>query len=100
AKFAFINNTGSGTPTASIAGTTANAATYIDGNGNFGTTNAKTLNLGTGSTGNISLNPGGTPTLTALSNGTVGIGTSAPQQALDVIGSFQIRDAETATKAY
>ena len=56
AKFAFMNSL-TGTPTASIAGTTTNVATYLTGNGNLATTNMAGLTLGGATTGNISLNP-------------------------------------------
>ncbi len=73
AKFAF-KNVLAGTPTASISGTTSNVATFIDGNGNFSTTNRNNLTLGNSSaynfTGNILLNPNGT--------GNVGIGATSP----------------------
>jgi len=82
AKFAFTGING-GTPTASIAGTPASGnATFIDGNGNISTTNAKNLTLGNSATyattGNILLNPNGT--------GSVGIGTTGPASKLDVSG--------------
>ncbi len=84
AKFAFINSN-SGTPTASISGTTANVRTFVDGNGNISTTNRTSLTLGNSatynSTGNILLNPNGT--------GNVGIGLTSPAQALDVGGNVQ-----------
>ncbi len=79
AKFAF-KNVLTGTPTASIAGTTANVATLIDGNGNISTTNRANLVLGNSatynSTGNILLNPNGT--------GRVGVGTTTPNSALEM----------------
>ena len=85
AKFAFLN-VNSGIPTASISGTLANVATFIDGNGNISTTNAQDLTLGNSSTysttGNILLNPNGT--------GNVGIGTLSPTAKLDVNGTASI----------
>ncbi|QHO62982.1 hypothetical protein MICH65_0001 [Candidatus Chazhemtobacterium aquaticus] len=54
AKFAFIN-VNSGTPTASISGTTANVATYLTGEGNLATTNMAPLTIGGSTTGSISL---------------------------------------------
>ncbi|KKT54493.1 MAG: hypothetical protein UW47_C0005G0041 [Candidatus Woesebacteria bacterium GW2011_GWA1_44_23] len=82
AKFAF-KGVGSGVPTASISGTTANVATFIDGNGNISTTNRNNLILGNSSTynstGNILLNPNGT--------GNVGIGTTAPSGKTHILGS-------------
>ena len=81
AKFAF-KNVLAGTPTASISGSTANVATFIDGNGNMSSTNRNNLTLGNSSTynttGNILLNPNGT--------GFVGIGYTTPASALDVAG--------------
>ena len=59
AKFAFINNSGSGVPTASISANSGNNATYLTGDGTLGTTNAQTLTLGSASTGNIVIEPGG-----------------------------------------
>jgi hypothetical protein len=67
AKFAF-KNIASGTPTASISGSTANVATYLDGNGNLSTTNAQNLTLGSSTTGNVVINSRGSTALTA--NGT------------------------------
>ncbi len=56
AKFAF-KNVLTGTPTASISGTTANVATYLTGEGNLATTNFANLTIGGITTGNITLNP-------------------------------------------
>ncbi len=54
AKFAFINNIGAGTPTASIsAGAAATGATYLQGNGLIATTNKQTLQIGNSTTGTI-----------------------------------------------
>ena len=54
AKFGLLN-VSNGTPTASIAGSIANNALYLPGDGSIGTTNRITLALGGGGTGNISL---------------------------------------------
>lgn len=95
AKFAILN-LNSGTPTASLAGTVANQASFFDGNGNLATTNRQSLVLGNSatynSTGNILLNPNGT--------GSVGIGVTNPQFLLDVAGtasvnSLNVNDAYT-----
>jgi|GEM_PF-4289692 len=87
AKFAVLNMN-SGTPTASISGTTANVATAIDGNGNIMTTNRTSLTLGnsatnSNSTGNILLNPNGT--------GNVGIGTTTPTELLHLSKNQNLR---------
>ena len=74
AKIGLIN-VNSGTPTATIAGTTANVATYLNGNGTLGTTNAQTLTLGSISTGNVILAPGGTTALTAAGANLTAAGT-------------------------
>jgi hypothetical protein len=88
AKFAVLNMN-AGTPTATIAGTTSNAALFFDGNGNLSTANRQSLVLGNSatynSTGNILLNPNGT--------GSVGIGTTNPLQALHVSGHCITGDA-------
>ncbi len=82
AKFAILN-TNSGTPTATISGTTSNAALFYDGNGNISTTNRRSLVLGNSSTynstGNILLNPNGV--------GNIGIGTTLPSNLL-TLGSY------------
>ena len=56
AKFGFLN-VNSGTPTASISGSAANSALYINGDGTLATTNSQTLTLGGSTTGNIVLSP-------------------------------------------
>ncbi len=85
AKFAFTGIPTGGTPTASIAGTTAGVATFIDGNGNISTTNRNNLVLGNSSTydttGNILLNP-------VASLGNVGIGTTAPTAKLEILAAI------------
>jgi len=79
AKFAVLNMNG-GTPTASISGTTANVATFLDGNGNLSSTNRNNITIGNSTTynttGNVLINPNGT--------GNVGIGTTSPTVKLDV----------------
>jgi hypothetical protein len=79
AKFAFTGINTGGTPTASISGT-ANAALFMDGNGNISSTNRNNLVLGNSTThnttGNILLNPNGT--------GFVGIGTTSPGELLSL----------------
>lgn len=54
AKFSFTG-VSSGTPTASIAGATANVATYLSGEGTLATTNMAPLNIGTSTTGGITI---------------------------------------------
>src|SRR5260221_4422727 len=90
AKFAFINNIGSGTPTASIsAGSAATGATYLTGNGGLQTTNFQTLTIGggAGTTGSIQLAPKNTTGLFVDGSGNVGIGTTTPQSLLSVAGN-------------
>ena len=89
AEFGFLN-VNSGTPTASISGANNNATSLI-ATGVLGTTNAQTLQLGNATTGNISLIPGGTTALTALTNGNVGIGTTAPTSLFSVGNSSQFQ---------
>ncbi|MEK7119369.1 MAG: hypothetical protein AAB889_02505, partial [Patescibacteria group bacterium] len=88
AKFAFLN-VASGTPTASISGSTANVATSLTGNGTLATTNMQPLTLGSASTGPIQLSPKGTTGLFVDATGQVGVGTTAPTQKLDVAGGAQ-----------
>jgi hypothetical protein len=45
AKFSVLNMSGTGTPTASISGTTANVRTFLTGEGNLSTTNRASLTL-------------------------------------------------------
>ena len=58
ARFAFINNIGAGTPTASISANSGNNALYITGNGTLATTNNQTLTIGGSDTGNLVLDGG------------------------------------------
>src|SRR6202167_78017 len=108
AKFAFTNDIGSGTPTASISANSGNNATYLTGAGVLGTTNGQTLTLGSASTGNVVLVSGGTTALTALASGKVGIGTTAPGSTLQVsgttslgyvnsLGAFGVKDGSSRT---
>ena len=92
-KFAFTN-VNSGTPTASISGANNNALS-LTATGNLGTTNAQTLQLGNATTGNITLAPNGTAALTALGNGNVGIGTTAPANFFSVgpNSEFQVNNS-------
>ena len=55
ARFAFINNIGAGTPTASISANSGNNALYITGGGVLGTTNMQTLTIGGSDTGNVEI---------------------------------------------
>ena len=73
AKFAVLN-VNSGTPTASVSAGVAGAA-FLTADGNLATTAKQSLTLGNSTTGNIILNAGN-----------VGIGTTAPLQALHVVG--------------
>ena len=96
AKFAFVNNAdNSGTPTASIAAITNGNALSIDANGNVQTAIAQTLTLGGPDTGNVQLVSGGTTDLTALANGNVGIGTTAPANFFSVgpNSEFQVNNS-------
>ena len=81
AKFRFLNNN-TGTPVASVSANSGNNASFIAGDGTFGTTNRQTLTLGNSSlyntTGNILLNPNGI--------GRIGVFTSNPLASFDVRG--------------
>ena len=67
ARFAFINNIGAGTPTASISANSGNNAIYLTGGGVLSTTNRQTLNLGNNASGNIVIDSGtGSVTLSDL----------------------------------
>ena len=57
-RFAFINNTGTSTPVASISANNGSNATFLTGGGVFGTTNAQSLTLGGSTTGNIVIDSG------------------------------------------
>lgn len=92
AKFAFLN-VNTGIPTASVAGSLANVATYLIGDGNLATTNRQSLVLGnstlSNTTGNILLNPNGT--------GNVGIGVTQPNSRLEVVDGSGITSRSTGT---
>ena len=83
AKFAFTGIK-TGTPTASIAGTSNLASLFMDGNGNISSTNRNNMTLGNSATynttGNVLINPNGT--------GNVGIGDTAPAYKLSVVGTM------------
>lgn len=86
AKFGFLN-VNTGTPTASISANSGANSTFLTGTGTLGTTNAQSLTLGSTSTGNIILTPGGTAALTAFKTGQIGIGATNPLATLDVRGN-------------
>ena len=77
AMFAFINNGGTGIPTASISANSGNNATYLTGAGVLGTTNMQSLTVGSSSTGNVSIAPGGTTSgINVTSSGKITMSTS------------------------
>ena len=87
ARFAFTNNIGTGTPSASISANSGANSTYLTGAGVLGTTNGQTLTLGSASTGDIAFQPGGQAignSLYLASSGYVGIGTTSPGSPLRV----------------
>ena len=88
AKFALLN-VSSGTPTASISAGSGNS-TYLTATGVLGTTNRQALTLGSSSTGNVTIAPAGSTAVTILQNGNVGIGSTSPAQALNVVGDVRI----------
>jgi len=99
AAFAFTGVT-SGTPTASISGTTANVSTYLTGEGNLATTNMAPLTVGGATTGPIQLSPKGSTGLYIDGAGNVGIGDTSPASLLSV-GSgdpFQVNNSGDITK--
>jgi len=103
AKFAFINTIGSGTPTASIAGTSNNALS-LDGNGNIQTQKGNTLTLGGTTTGDIQFKPGNSSSsLYLASSGKVGIGTTSPANLLHIANNgnaiAEIQSTDTASTA-
>lgn len=93
AKFAVLHMD-SGTPTATISGTTANVATFLTGEGNLATTNKATLTVGGASTGDIQLSAHGTAGLYINSSGNVGIGDTSPT-ALFTVGSGDLFTVNT-----
>ncbi len=93
AKFK-VTGMNSGTPTASISGTTANVATYLTGEGTLSTTNMAPLVLGSATTGSIALNPKGTTGLFVDGAGNVGIGTTTPAATLEISQTFVSANTE------
>jgi len=89
AKFAVLN-VNDGTPTASISGSTANVSTYLTGEGSLATTNMAPLTLGGSTTGPIQLSPKNTTGLYIDGSGQVGIGTTDPDQLLEVSSSTPV----------
>ena len=89
AKFAVLNMTGSGTPTASIsAGTGITGGAFLTAAGNLATTNKQSLTLGGSTTGDISFKPANIQSLFLSSiTGRVGLGTQVnPKGLLDISG--------------
>ncbi len=80
AKFAVLN-VNTGTPTASVSGSTG--AAYLTADGTLQTTRNQTLSLGGATTGNIYLNP-------LNGTGRVGINTNSPGATLGVAGTATI----------
>ena len=75
ARFAFTNDIGAGTPTASISANNGANATYLTGAGVLGTTNGQTLTVGSGSTGNIFINSPSLLGLNTTNNAAITTGT-------------------------
>jgi hypothetical protein len=55
---------------------------------------------GAGTPNLLNLQVAGTSKFLVTNSGSLGIGTTTPDVALDIVGNFQIGDAETATKSY
>ncbi len=90
AKFAF-QNVLTGTPTASISGTTANVSTFLTGEGNLATTNMQPLTIGGSTTGSVQINPKGSVGLFVNGGGSVGVGSTSVTSGylLDVAGNIR-----------
>ena len=86
AKFAVLNVSGSGTPTASVSAGTAGGA-YLTATGTIQTTANQSLSLGGGTTGHVLINSDGFSR--------VAIGNTDPQAALDVSTSSLVGSAVT-----
>ena len=88
ARFAFINDIGAGTPTASISANNGANATYLTGAGVLGTTNGQSLTIG--STGNVQFYNSNN-TITSAGNltlaGTTGINLSGASADINFTGT-------------
>src|SRR5205085_2604465 len=89
AKFAFLN-VNTGTPTASISGTTANVNTFLTGEGTLSTTNMATLTIGSATSGAIQLNPSGSTGLYINGAGSVGFNTTTPGEKVEIYNSNEL----------
>lgn len=89
AKIGLIN-IGDGVPTATIAGTTTDVATYLTGEGVLGTTNQQTLTVGGADTGDLAFSPNGATRMYINQDGEVGIGTTNPTTQAHIYDSALI----------
>ncbi|MDO8269413.1 MAG: hypothetical protein Q7T54_01945 [Candidatus Levybacteria bacterium] len=93
AKFSVLGIAGTDTPVASVSaigGANDTKGIYISGDGSLQSVRNNTLIIGGNTTGDVSFKPGNvsTPALYLSSSGNVGIGTTIPTSALDVVGSL------------
>ncbi|MBI2029972.1 site-specific integrase [Candidatus Gottesmanbacteria bacterium] len=82
AKFAVLN-VDSGTPVASVSAG-VNGASYLTAGGILSSTNMLPVVIGSSTTGSVQLAPKGTTGLFVNGSGLVGIGTTTPDQLLDL----------------